>query len=127
MSPFFFSSCREFKTGEPSQNLEYFNGVLNLTYTHGEAYHDAVGTPRETEIAFVCDPEAGAGTPEFLAERNHTYSFKWLTAFACPTQPIECVAEDENGKQYDLSRCVLHVPNGSVAEVRRSRCKRNNM
>ena len=85
--------------------------MLNLTYTNGEPYHDAKGTPRETEIAFVCDPEAGAGHPEFLAERNHTYSFKWLTAFACPAQPIECVAEDENGKQYDLSRCVLRVLN----------------
>ncbi|KAK7107906.1 cation-independent mannose-6-phosphate receptor-like isoform X2 [Littorina saxatilis] len=92
---------QEFKTGEPSQNLEYFNGVLNLTYTNGEQYHDQ--NLRETEIAFICDTEAGAGSPEFLAERNHTYSFKWLTAFACPTQPIECVVEDENGKQYDLS------------------------
>ncbi|XP_076467139.1 cation-independent mannose-6-phosphate receptor-like [Babylonia areolata] len=93
----------EIKTGEPSQALEYFNGVLNLTYTDGDAYHDDAQTPRKTEIAFVCDMEAGAGHPEFLVEEHQTYSFKWLTAYACPAQPIECVAQDENGKQYDLS------------------------
>ncbi|KAL8573519.1 hypothetical protein ACOMHN_047790 [Nucella lapillus] len=93
----------EFKTGTPNQNLEYFNGVLNLTYTDGEPYHDDNSTPRKTEIVFVCDMEAGAGHPEFLVEQNQIYSFKWMTAYACPAQPIECVVQDESGKQYDLS------------------------
>lgn len=84
--------------------MEYFNGVLNLTYTNGEPYNDDNKTPRTTEIAFICDPQAGVGNPQYLDERNQTYSFRWMTAYACPSQPIECVAEDGQGKQYDLSR-----------------------
>ncbi|KAK7494564.1 hypothetical protein BaRGS_00014217 [Batillaria attramentaria] len=47
--------------------------------------------------------DAGTGNPEFVHEQGHTYNFKWLTAYACPTQPVECVAVDGSGTEYDLS------------------------
>ncbi|XP_067674216.1 cation-independent mannose-6-phosphate receptor-like isoform X2 [Haliotis asinina] len=96
------------KTGEPNSNLEYFDGMINLTYTNGDSYNNAGHTPRQTEIAFLCDSTKGAGTPEFVSETNYTYSFKWYTAYACPAQPIECVYQDKvNSKQYDLSRLSM--------------------
>ena len=60
---------------------------------------------RTTEIAFLCDPKAGVGVPEFDHEANHTYNFRWFTALSCPRVPVECtVTDDKTGKQYDLSR-----------------------
>ncbi|CAL1527175.1 unnamed protein product [Lymnaea stagnalis] len=94
----------EFKVGEPSSKLEYFDGVLNLTYVSGEPYNDANKTPRSAEIAFICDLAAGVGKPEFLEEKNLTYAFLWRTSYACPVNPIECaVTNGETHQQYDLS------------------------
>ena len=84
--------------------MKYYNGVLNITYVNGDTYHDSKSTKRKTEIAFICDHNAGTGQPEFLVERDYTYSFEWRTVLACPATPVECVAMDEDGNQYDLSR-----------------------
>ena len=102
----FFSLCREqIKVASPSTKLEYFDGVLNLTYTDGEAYRDPNHTLRQAEIAFLCDMTAKEGSPKFLEEKEFTYAFEWRTQYACPTLPIECaITDEETHKQYDLSR-----------------------
>jgi len=93
--------------GQYNEILQYYDGVINLTYTGGTPYNDANSTPRKTEIVFLCDRTAGAGNPTFLKEAtdNHTYLFEWRTVYACPGAPMECAVTDEtSGKQYDLSR-----------------------
>jgi len=40
---------------------------------------------RLTEIDFVCDENAGTGSPSFLGESpTHHYTFSWPTQYACP-------------------------------------------
>ncbi|XP_013094789.2 cation-independent mannose-6-phosphate receptor-like [Biomphalaria glabrata] len=99
-----FKDGGEFKVAEPATQLEYFDGVLNLTYTNGEKYNDKDNTPRSAEIAFVCDRSEDVGNPEFLEEKDFTYAFLWRTSYACPLSPIECaVTDEESHNQYDLS------------------------
>ncbi|KAH9498512.1 Cation-independent mannose-6-phosphate receptor [Bulinus truncatus] len=94
----------EFKVAEPSSQLEYFDGILNLTYTNGESYNNPEKTPRMAEIAFVCDPSVDTGNPEFLEEKNFTYAFLWRTNYACTLAPVECaVTNGETHEQFDLS------------------------
>ncbi|KAH9498514.1 Cation-independent mannose-6-phosphate receptor [Bulinus truncatus] len=96
--------CTEFKVAEPSSQLEYFDGILNLTYTNGESYNNPEKTPRMAEIAFVCDPSVDTGNPEFLEEKNFTYAFLWRTNYACTLAPVECaVTNGETHEQFDLS------------------------
>ncbi|XP_052808547.1 cation-independent mannose-6-phosphate receptor-like isoform X2 [Mya arenaria] len=95
-----------FNAGQFTQQLTYYDGMINLTYTGGTPYHDTDKTPRQSEINFLCDRNAGMGNPKFLVEAasNHSYLFEWRTAFACPGTPMECVVEDKvSGTQYDLS------------------------
>ena len=91
--------------GQVSEALSYYNGLVNLTYTNGDPYHSDPPRPRSAEIAFLCEPDAGRGQPEFVHEANYTYSFRWLTSYVCPEAPVECVVTDaKSGQQYDLSR-----------------------
>ena len=96
-----------YNTGQFNQYLNYYDGLVNLTYAGGSLYHDDAKTPRKSAIVFKCDPEAGEGTPKFVDEAasNHTYLFEWSTRYACPGAPMECALTDEkSGKQYDLSK-----------------------
>ncbi|GFR62204.1 cation-independent mannose-6-phosphate receptor-like protein, partial [Elysia marginata] len=107
----------EIKVASPSTTLEYFDGVLNLTYTGGETYRDPNNTPRQAEIAFLCDMAAGVGTPKFLEEKEFTYAFEWRTHYACPTMPVECAVTDEKtNTQYDLSSLVKITENWQVED-----------
>nr|XP_006818196.1 PREDICTED: cation-independent mannose-6-phosphate receptor-like [Saccoglossus kowalevskii] len=93
-------------TGLPSSELEYYDGVIRLTYSNGDPYRTTNNGQinRQTQIAFLCKPDAGNGTPEFIGEGNYTYSFRWYTKYACPQIPIECTVTDpDTHKQYDLS------------------------
>lgn len=84
--------------------------MINLTYSNGSPYHDDKNTPRKSEIAFLCDPAAGAGNPTFLSEAqsDHYYSFEWRTSYACPVEAMQCTAFDEKTDQeYDISRYNL--------------------
>ncbi|XP_013417456.1 cation-independent mannose-6-phosphate receptor [Lingula anatina] len=98
------SNNRYWNLGEPSTSLSYYDGLINLTYTNGDNYNSHPPRPRVTEIAFLCDLDAGRGSPVWVQETNRSYVFEWKTKYACPDVPIECVATDEvTGKQYDLS------------------------
>ena len=99
-------SCRQVvSAGKASQTVSYYNGLVNLTYTDGDMYHSDPPRARTAQIAFLCQPDAGRGHPEFLHEANYTYSFRWLTSYVCPEVPVECVVTDpKSGQQYDLSR-----------------------
>ncbi|XP_012940789.1 cation-independent mannose-6-phosphate receptor [Aplysia californica] len=109
------ASHGQVKIGEPASKLEYFDGVLNLTYTNGEPYNNPGKTARMAEIAFLCDMAAGTGRPEFLEEKNFTYAFKWRTSYACPTPPLECVVtDDDSQQQFDLSSLARVSENWSV-------------
>lgn len=91
-------------TGQASRVVHYYNGMVNLTYHNGAMYHSTPPRPRTTEIAFLCDRDAGVGHPEFLREANFTYSFLWMTAYVCPQKPVECVVTDpKTSQQYDIS------------------------
>ena len=99
-----FYSTDHHITGLVSTTLGYYDGFINLTYTHGDDYHTTPPIARTSQISFLCDPQAGKGEPEYLIESNHTYSFLWETSYACPQAPIECVVTDADGHQYDLTR-----------------------
>ena len=68
--------------GEANSNLAYFDGLLKLTYYHGDKCHN--GQYRETHITFLCNQTAGIGQPQFEKEVScGTYNFLWYTKFAC--------------------------------------------
>ncbi|XP_041350855.1 cation-independent mannose-6-phosphate receptor-like [Gigantopelta aegis] len=95
-------------TGKPNGDLLYFDGMIKLNYSDGDPYSDSGHTPRQTEIAFLCDLSKGMGQPELIEEKNHVYAFKWYTAYACPVQPVECIFVDKvTNYQYDLSRLSM--------------------
>ncbi|XP_010783092.1 cation-independent mannose-6-phosphate receptor-like [Notothenia coriiceps] len=51
--------------GEANSRLSYYDGLIQLTYSNGSQYNNKGHTLRSTLISFLCDPEAGAGKPEF--------------------------------------------------------------
>uniref|UniRef100_A0A665V9G9 Insulin-like growth factor 2 receptor n=1 Tax=Echeneis naucrates TaxID=173247 RepID=A0A665V9G9_ECHNA len=90
--------------GDANSRLSYYDGLIQLTYSNGSRYNNKEHTLRSTLISFLCDPEAGAGYPEFQVEDNYTYNFRWYTSYACPERPHECLVTDpETLEQYDLS------------------------
>ncbi|XP_034555992.1 cation-independent mannose-6-phosphate receptor [Notolabrus celidotus] len=90
--------------GEANSRLSYYDGLIQLSYSNGSQYNNKGHTLRSTLISFLCDPEAGAGKPEFQAEDNYTYNFHWYTAYACHERPHECLVTDpQTLDQYDLS------------------------
>uniref|UniRef100_A0A3Q3MKC2 Insulin-like growth factor 2 receptor n=1 Tax=Mastacembelus armatus TaxID=205130 RepID=A0A3Q3MKC2_9TELE len=90
--------------GEANSRLSYYDGLIQLTYTNGSQYNNKEHTLRSTVISFLCDPEAGAGNPEFQIEDQYTYNFHWYTSYACPERPHECLVTDPTTlEQYDLS------------------------
>ncbi|XP_049445309.1 cation-independent mannose-6-phosphate receptor isoform X1 [Epinephelus fuscoguttatus] len=90
--------------GEANSRLSYYDGLIQLMYSNGSQYHNKERTLRSTLISFLCDPEAGAGYPEFQIEDKYTYNFRWYTSYACPERPHECLVTDPNTlEQYDLS------------------------
>uniref|UniRef100_A0A3Q4BKI1 Uncharacterized protein n=1 Tax=Mola mola TaxID=94237 RepID=A0A3Q4BKI1_MOLML len=90
--------------GEANSRLSYYNGLIKLTYSNGSQYNNEQHTLRSTLISFLCDPEAGAGQPEFQIEDKFTYNFRWYTSYACPERPHECLVTDPDSLlQYDLS------------------------
>ena len=102
VSLIFFSNS--YNTGQASSKLQYYDGFINLTYPNGDLYRSNIS--RTTEIAFLCDRDAGIGKPEFVTE-DHGYNFKWFTSYACPNPPVECTVTDTiRNKQYDLSGLV---------------------
>lgn len=111
--PLLFTTYRDtFNAGQWNAYLNYFDGVVNLTYSGGTPYNDPDHTPRKSAIVFKCDPEAGEGTPKFVEEAasNHSYLFEWSTRYACPGAPMECALVDSNTKEeYDLSKYSTFV------------------
>ncbi|GLD49816.1 cation-independent mannose-6-phosphate receptor [Lates japonicus] len=90
--------------GEANSRLSYYDGLIQLTYSNGSQYNNKEHTLRSTLISFLCDPEAGAGNPEFQVEDSYTYNFRWYTSYACPERPHECLVTDPKTLlQYDLS------------------------
>ncbi|XP_070706018.1 cation-independent mannose-6-phosphate receptor [Pempheris klunzingeri] len=90
--------------GEADDRLSYYDGLIQLSYSNGSQYNNKQHTLRSTLISFLCDPEAGAGKPEFQVEDNYTYNFRWYTSYACPERPHECLVTDPvTLDQYDLS------------------------
>ncbi|XP_076026629.1 cation-independent mannose-6-phosphate receptor [Genypterus blacodes] len=97
-------SSKAWTLGEANSHLSYYDGLIKLSYGNGSPYNDGEHTLRSTQISFLCDPEAGAGKPEFQVEDNYTYDFRWYTSYACPERPHECLVTDPiTLDQYDLS------------------------
>ncbi|XP_076371793.1 lysosomal enzyme receptor protein isoform X2 [Tachypleus tridentatus] len=115
------TSSTSWKLGEPNTEVAYKDGMINITYIGGQPYNNEKNTPRSTSIAFLCDPEAGEGHPQFVEETHHVYSFRWYTSYVCPMiRPVECLVEDPvTHKVYDLSR-LTRVQGDSNWEVTES-------
>uniref|UniRef100_A0A3B3VE79 Insulin-like growth factor 2 receptor n=1 Tax=Poecilia latipinna TaxID=48699 RepID=A0A3B3VE79_9TELE len=106
----------QWSLGEANSLLSYYDGLIQLTYSKGSQYNNANHTLRSTLISFLCDPEAGAGSPEFQVEDNFTYNFRWYTSYACPQRPHECLVTDPiTLDQYDLSLSRSTSANNWVA------------
>ncbi|XP_049613817.1 cation-independent mannose-6-phosphate receptor isoform X2 [Syngnathus scovelli] len=90
--------------GQANSRLSYYDGLIQLSYSNGSQYNNQQHTLRSTLISFLCDPEVGAGKPEFQVEDKYTYNFHWYTSYACPERPHECLVIDPKTlDQYDLS------------------------
>ncbi|XP_037100637.1 cation-independent mannose-6-phosphate receptor [Syngnathus acus] len=101
-------ACQEetssWSLGQANSRLSYYDGLIQLSYSNGSQYNNQQHTLRSTLISFLCDPEAGAGKPEFQVEDKYTYNFHWYTSYACPERPHECLVTDPKTlDQYDLS------------------------
>ncbi|TWW69178.1 cation-independent mannose-6-phosphate receptor isoform X1 [Takifugu flavidus] len=97
-------SERAWSLGQANARLSYYDGLIQLVYSNGSQYNDDRHTARSTLISFLCDPDAGAGHPEFQVEDSRTYNFHWYTSYACPVRPHECLVTDPvTLEQYDLS------------------------
>lgn len=57
----------------------------------------------EVIILFLCKQDVEYGVPIFEKKEEEKYFFKFETALACSPQPVDCVAQDSSGHQYDLS------------------------
>jgi len=99
-----FSREMKYSAGIANKRLSYYDGMLKLVYKGGDRYH-SMAVNRSTEIVFMCDYNAGDGSPYFKAETDHTYTIEWYTALACLPQTVECsVTDEERGLYYDLTR-----------------------
>jgi len=99
-----FSHEHIYGAGIANNKLSYYDGMLKLVYKGGDSYRSAP-VNRSTEIIFMCDYDAGDGSPYFKSETDHTYSIEWYTALACLPRTVECsIADEDNGVYYDLSR-----------------------
>lgn len=85
------------------------DGVLKVKY-HDGTVGCGQATGRTSEIIFVCNKDAGDGSPVFLNEfTSCNYVFQWETKWACPVEDeaISCqasnFAQDEN---YDLTPLI---------------------
>ncbi|XP_039980957.1 cation-independent mannose-6-phosphate receptor isoform X2 [Xiphias gladius] len=100
--------------GEANSRLSYYDGLIQLIYVNGSQYNNKEHTLRSTIISFLCDPEAGAGKPEFQVEDKYTYNFRWYTSYACPERPHECLVTDPSTlEQYDLSSLSRSTTNAN--------------
>lgn len=111
-------SSSSWSLGEANSNLSYYDGLIQLTYSKGSQYNNKQHTLRSTVISFLCDAEAGVGTPEFQVEDDYTYNFRWYTSYACPERPHECLVTDPNTlEQYDLSSLSRSSERGNWLEM----------
>ncbi|XP_054722870.1 cation-independent mannose-6-phosphate receptor-like isoform X2 [Uloborus diversus] len=97
------------KLGEPSSELTYLDGVVNLTYMNGDPYYDANHTARMSIIIFICSYEAGNGNPQFVEEINFASIFHWYTSLVCAHSVVtECLVHDPaTHLLYDLGGLSL--------------------
>ncbi|XP_041660412.1 cation-independent mannose-6-phosphate receptor [Cheilinus undulatus] len=104
--------------GEANSHLSYYDGLIQLTYSNGSQYNNREHTLRSTLISFLCDPEAGAGKPEFQVEDKYTYNFRWYTSYACHERPHECMVTDPiTLDQYDLSSLSRSTSNWQAMDM----------
>ncbi|KAJ0026800.1 hypothetical protein NQD34_017800 [Periophthalmus magnuspinnatus] len=111
-------SSSSWSLGEANSHLSYYNGLIQLTYSNGSQYNNKQHTLRSTLISFLCDPQAGVGKPDFQAEDDYTYNFRWYTSYACPERPHKCLVTDPKTlHQYDLSSLSRSSASGNWLEM----------
>lgn len=67
--------------GKANSRLSYYDGLIQLTYSNGSKYNNKEHTHRSTLISFLCDPEAGAGKPEFQVRYLFLFCTKYVYTF----------------------------------------------
>ena len=70
--------------GKSNSKLYYYDGKLNLTYSHGDKCPKNNELLLVTHITFFCDEKAGIGKPVYEKETYCIHHFLWYTKFACP-------------------------------------------
>lgn len=90
--------------GIVKSNLELIDDQLLITYTSGSFCPE--GTEYTTKLMFFCD-ENKNGQPILVSSINCTYTFKWMTKYACPIKRIKkrdhlCVLQTDDNQRYFL-------------------------
>ncbi|CAK8672502.1 unnamed protein product [Clavelina lepadiformis] len=101
------SSTQVHDAGHPNSTLSYKDGIVTLTYLHGQrCHHDQYD--RSTTIRFRCHHNEQS-KPTYINETaDCTYVFDWPTPKVCPPiKFVECLTQDSSGNQYDLSSLSL--------------------
>ncbi|XP_035222792.1 cation-independent mannose-6-phosphate receptor-like isoform X1 [Stegodyphus dumicola] len=98
------------KIGESSSDLSYLDGVVTLNYLLVDPLNK---TTHVAIIVFICDYDAGNGSPRFAEELKFGYVFHWYTSLVCSNSvSTECVVHDPFSHLiYDLSGLSISEKN----------------
>lgn len=76
---------------EANDMLYYYDGMINLTYSNGQACPENTKQKTVTHITFLCNASAPIVLkPEYEMIDSCTYNFRWRTKFACPAK-VQCI------------------------------------
>ena len=79
------------------------------------------GQQTEVQIELACNREAGeSAAMTFVRQEKETYLFRLETPISCTPQPVDCVVQDRQGRQYDLTPLAKVTGNYDVQDSRAS-------
>ncbi|XP_042908710.1 cation-independent mannose-6-phosphate receptor isoform X1 [Parasteatoda tepidariorum] len=85
-----------------TQQFSYDGQRLRLTYFNGDDCPSGVKGKHSSEIFFVCDSNAGLGTPVLHKRYTCLAVFMWKTSLVCQNTQQQCSFEISN-KHYDFN------------------------
>ena len=79
------------------------------------------GQQTEVQIELACNREADESAAiTFVSQVQETYLFRLETPISCVPQPVDCVVQDRQGRQYDLTPLAKLKGNYDVQDSRTS-------
>ena len=105
--------------GQLNTTIVFRDGQLSLVYDNGDVDKDIARASRKMIITFICDQNAGKGSPTYSGELNGlVYLFEWRTAYACFSH-IECrVTDAKLNLDYHLDELIRDDANWVVSDTR---------